>query len=190
MRPKGKTRRKNTKPEHTKQSECGKRRHVFVSLINCNEFDSTGEGGMCWKGLGNHKKGCPKPQGDRKEPRCCFSCHPPVPCPSKRYPHQTVKGFCCDVARQMRQPWSKHKATQKNHLKYFANKFKSQTGRHRGVAEDGRGRVRRALPKQWRSGNLFARVAKNKNKRSQKWSEKGKRKGVKNKGKCGEFVRR
>lgn len=41
--------KKKAKPQHkakrsTSTKQMRKRRHVFVSLINCNEFDSTGEG--------------------------------------------------------------------------------------------------------------------------------------------------
>lgn len=45
-------------------------------------------------------------------------------------PSKTFKGFRQRVARQMREH-PKEKEQEKNHLKYFANKFKSQTGKQR-----------------------------------------------------------
>lgn len=110
-----------------------KRRHVFVSLINCNEFDSTERGKR--KG-GEPQEGLTKPQGDRKEAALLLlSCHLPLSLCTLRYqkkPNQArlSKGFRQRVARQMREH-PKEKQKEKNHLKYFANKFKSQTGKQR-----------------------------------------------------------
>lgn len=81
-----------------------KRRHVFVSLINCNEFDNTGGGGK-----GEPQEGLTKPQGDRKEAAVLLlSCHLPLSLCTLRYqkkPNQArlSKGFRQRVARQMRE---------------------------------------------------------------------------------------
>lgn len=93
------SKKKKAKPQHkvkrsTSTKQMRKRRHVFVSLINCNEFDSPerGEGGEPQEGL-------TKPQGDRKEAALLLlSCHLPqrlmfVKVPEKTKPSKTVKGF-------------------------------------------------------------------------------------------------
>lgn len=158
-----------------------------------------GEGGRSvGKGSENHKKGCPKPQGDRKEAALLFFL-PSQPPPSPPHAKGTSKTRqdCQKVSLYAMLLDKCGNPNKKNHLKYFANKFKSQTPhtQRRSSSSMRRGCcVRRALPKQWRSGNLFARVDKNtkQTKPEMKW-EKGKdRRGKKpkKKGKCGEFVRR
>lgn len=104
-RKKGKAHRKNTeKPQHKAQSECGKRRHVFVSLINCNEFDSTDTaGGKGGEVLERVQKTTRRAAQNRKatgrKPRCCFSCHPnhlaPLLLKVAAKPGKTVKRFRC-----------------------------------------------------------------------------------------------
>lgn len=121
----GKTSNKKAKRQHkakrsTSTKQMRKRRHVFVSLINCNEFDSTGGGEEPQEGL-------TKPQGDRKEAALLlFSCHP-FPFPSsprlmflkvQEKPSKTVKGFRQRVARQMREH-PKEKQQEKKSLKVF-----------------------------------------------------------------------
>lgn len=93
--------KKKAKPQHkakrsTSTKQMRKRRHVFVSLINCNEFDSTERG----KGKGGEpQEGLTKPQGDRKEAALLLLSCPPstrlmfLKVPEKTKPSKTVKGF-------------------------------------------------------------------------------------------------
>lgn len=116
--------KKKAKPQHkakrsTSTKQMRKRRHVFVSLINCNEFDSTGEG----EG-GEPQEGLTKPQGDRKEAALLLLSCPPstrlmfLKVPEKPNQARLSKGFRQRVARQMREH-PKEKQQKKESLKVF-----------------------------------------------------------------------
>lgn len=93
------SKKKKAKPQHKAKRSTGtkqmrKRRHVFVSLINCNEFDGTGGGGR-----GRATRRADETARRQEGSRVAAAFLPPSPLPlylkvpEKTKPSKTVKGF-------------------------------------------------------------------------------------------------